>query len=466
MLAMACFALVWVTARACLQSVTIDEADSYLFFATPEPDWAAYWYPSSGNHVLYNILSRLLTSLFGLSHLTLRGAAILGAAVYIASIYGLCLWITREHIVRWPLFVCLVYNPFVMDYLVAARGYSLALGFLTAALLVMARSSTNAAWSAASTLIGLSLAANFSFGYVDAAALLALLLWACARTRTPRTALACLAPACLAVLFLCGHTLLNFPRSQLYYGAGTLGEMWNSVVDASFDELNPFVVNPLVARCLTLSARWLPRLFVALCVLQIGAIALAGRWRRELRFAAALAGIAAGALIVHWLAFRVARIPLPMARTAIFFVPLTVLFLGIAAGRAVSRFQRVLRVATIAVVCTAAVYFIGCLRLSHFKEWQFDEDVKEAFGVLRQVHRRQGICEIPSDWRYSSALNFYRRYYREESMPPFVWEKNRPADKRAYVSYFPDDQAFIESRHLKIVYKGKHSDLVIAVENP
>src|SRR5437879_10459152 len=162
MLALACFALVWVMARACLQSVTIDEADSYLCFATPEPDWAAYWYPSSGNHVLHSILARLLTSLFDLSHLTLRGAAILGAAVYIASIYGLCLWIARENVIRWPLFVCLVYNPFVMDYLVAARGYSLALGFLTAGLLGMARGSTNAAWMAASALIGLSLTANFS----------------------------------------------------------------------------------------------------------------------------------------------------------------------------------------------------------------------------------------------------------------------------------------------------------------
>ncbi|HEV3198190.1 MAG TPA: hypothetical protein VGZ73_09790 [Bryobacteraceae bacterium] len=34
------------------------------------------------------------------------------------------------------LFVCLVYNPFVMDYLVSARGYSLALAFLMAAIAI------------------------------------------------------------------------------------------------------------------------------------------------------------------------------------------------------------------------------------------------------------------------------------------------------------------------------------------
>src|SRR5262245_23295965 len=105
LLAAAGFAVAWVVARASIQSVTLDEAESYLTFV--KTDWPAHWYPSSGNHVLNTILIRILTNLFGLSDLTLRAPALLGAAAYIASAYGLCVWISSERLIRRPLFVCL-----------------------------------------------------------------------------------------------------------------------------------------------------------------------------------------------------------------------------------------------------------------------------------------------------------------------------------------------------------------------
>ena len=73
------FAMCLVLARANLQSATIDECDTYLTFSALP--WPSHWYPSSGNHVLNSIAVRLFTSLFGLSHLTLRSGAIIGAAL-------------------------------------------------------------------------------------------------------------------------------------------------------------------------------------------------------------------------------------------------------------------------------------------------------------------------------------------------------------------------------------------------
>ena len=174
LLALAGFALVWVIARACVQSVTIDEADSYLMFAAA--DWPAVWYPSSGNHVLNTLLMQIATSLFGLSHLTLRGGAMAGAAIYLASVYAIAVRFVRDPWVRRPMFICLVFSPFVMDYLVAARGYSLALGLFATSLYLMARAVAEERldWpaTAASICAGLSVTANFSFAYVNAAALL------------------------------------------------------------------------------------------------------------------------------------------------------------------------------------------------------------------------------------------------------------------------------------------------------
>ena len=108
--------------------ITIDEADTYLVWvARHDP---SQWEAASNNHVLNSLLMRLFTSVFGVSHLSVRAPALLGAALYILAAYLLCRKLTPELRVQWPVFVCLVYNPFVMDYLVAARGYSMALAFL------------------------------------------------------------------------------------------------------------------------------------------------------------------------------------------------------------------------------------------------------------------------------------------------------------------------------------------------
>jgi len=47
---MAVFVAFWVLARAAVQAITIDEADTYLAFVAPA--WPSYWYPASNNHVL------------------------------------------------------------------------------------------------------------------------------------------------------------------------------------------------------------------------------------------------------------------------------------------------------------------------------------------------------------------------------------------------------------------------------
>src|SRR5260370_34536046 len=102
---------------------------------TPYLVWVArhdpsHWQGASNNHILNSLLMRLFTSVFGVSHLSVRAPALLGAALYIGAAYLLCRKLTPDLRVQWPVFVCLVYNPFVFDHLVAARGYALALGFM------------------------------------------------------------------------------------------------------------------------------------------------------------------------------------------------------------------------------------------------------------------------------------------------------------------------------------------------
>ncbi|HXR36540.1 MAG TPA: hypothetical protein VN754_11350, partial [Candidatus Binataceae bacterium] len=134
-LSLAAAAVCLVVTRACLQNITIDEATSYLLYASASREhFSSPWYPSSGNHVLNSLLMRLVTLVFGVSELTVRIPAILGALIYIGSALYLCLLITGRKLLQLPLLMCLIYNPVILDYLVAARGYSLAIGFLLAAI--------------------------------------------------------------------------------------------------------------------------------------------------------------------------------------------------------------------------------------------------------------------------------------------------------------------------------------------
>ena len=117
---LAIFAMLWVIARAHVQSITIDEALTYdNFVAWPVP---VHWAANANNHVLNTILVRLATSILEPSHLTVRAGALVGAAVYITATFYLSKLITSNYILRLALFVCLIYNPFIFDFMVAARG--------------------------------------------------------------------------------------------------------------------------------------------------------------------------------------------------------------------------------------------------------------------------------------------------------------------------------------------------------
>ncbi len=475
----ALFAIFWAILRACVQSVTIDEADTYLFFASRAAQFI--WYPSSNNHVLNSLLMWITTCLLGTSSITVRAPALAGAILYICVCYFLSKRITSQFTLQLSLFICLTYNPFIFDFMVAARGYGLATGFLLAAIAVPlwhrekeARSLAKSC-ALASLFLGLSFTANFSFTFVDAAAFLAIATWACQRRgREPVTNIlvASVLPGLSVVLAICGYTILNWPKGQLWWGATSLAQTTHSIVEASLFQLDPHFEKAGLYRAMNYLKPALLPLIGIHCVCQLIVTRIEGAWLRDAsarrlgRFASALLAIGTLAIFTHWLAFHLFGLLLPKGRTGIYLVPLCTLLAGIIAAVPARSWAGVwCHRGLIAAMVTLACYFLLCLRLTYFEEWKWDAEVKDVYPLLARYNHQDGVTDIGCSWWYTAALNFYRMASGRETIEEIKSGAEPIRGKQVYVLHGLFDRKFIEQEGLAIVYKGASTDIVVAV-NP
>ena len=476
---LAAFAFVWAVVRAHLQAITGDEGENYVVFVAPH--FNQIWNFSATNHLLNTLLMRLSTAVLGPAPLALRIPALIGAALYISAAYWLCRLITERWEVRLPLFVCLVYNPFVFDYLVAARGYGLASGLLlfAIALHLWAHSQDDErrdrvilpVCALASVSLVLSFTANFSFAFVDAAAGAGLLVWALMDTgqHWRRIALWRIVPALATLVVLPGWTLLHAERGQLFWGAETVREMFRSLRVSSFYKLNDELANPLVLRALeTLQPYLLRGLLIA------SAVALALHLYKRQRDAGtrrllALLAIAGGSVLVsfgiHWTAHVLIRMPLPLERTGLYMVVLTTLCFGIiAALPAQSRSARIVRTVLLAALCATAVYDLFCLRLNHFREWAYQQDVDEVYHRVAWYARNRGVKDIEVSWYYYGALSYYRLAFDDtRTIPSFAKHDSNSGGKQLYVLNGAFDKDFIEAQKLNVAWRSLRTEVVIAL---
>ena len=493
----AVFGLCWAVARAAVQSITIDEADTYLsFVATGLPFW-----PSSNNHVLNSWLMGLTTTVFGLSPITVRLPALLGAAFFICAAFYLCVLITSSRLLRWALFVCLVYNPFVFDFLVAARGYSLALAFLAWAVAIPAGllqreaepGTRSLLWTCAASSIcaGLAFAANFSVAFAAAGLLAMISLWICRRSSRSRAfrkvqwanfLAACIIPGLLLAALLCARTILAFPKSQLFYGAQSLGETFKSLIGPTLFELNPHLLNSRLYAVVAPRRNLLLPVLGAALLFQLVVVYHSRRMLRgpaiawRFQFAAVLTAGTMFALGVHWAGFHWFGLLLPKDRSGLYIVLAVTLTAGLlAAVCAPTKLGRISQRALLVMLCVMAGYFILCLRLTYFREWRYGADVNRVYTVVANYTHSSGIGDIPSHWFYAASLNFYRKLAKDETIAEFRRMTSNPIvakvqhmslypdGKPLYILYYPEDQGFIEKSGLRVVYHGEISDIVVAV---
>jgi len=464
LIGVAAFAMVWAIVRAHVQAITIDEAVTFTNFVRPVNP--AFWTAHANNHLLNSILTWGFARVFRASNLVARSGALIGAAIYILASYFLSSLIADRFLLRVSLFICLVFNPFIFDFLVAARGYGLASGFLLSAICFVAYALVPDAKSprvtnaclAASLCIALSFVSNFSFAFVDAATIVMLYFWASkrasAKTRLTLAA-ACFLPGLLLAGALAGPVLLQWNRAELNYGAPHLSITFKSLYEASFYELDPSL-----RELIYVDPRIILMMFGVFAVWQAALISI--HWRSErdarsrwlARFAAVPIVAVAAAVLTHWVIFRLKRIPLPLDRTGIYIVVLITLFLGILAAVPIStRAGELSRRGLTILMVVLGSYFLLCLRMSYFKEWKWNSDTDKLYSVLASYNHACGLKDIASNWRYDAALNYYRNASGRETFPEFPASDDLPPGKQAYVLYEPPDDYFLSSHRLNVVYR-------------
>jgi hypothetical protein len=459
----AAFAMAWAISRAAVQSITVDEAMTYNIFVHNR---LLFW-PSANNHILNSLLMYMCTKVLGVSQFTARLPALIGAALYITAAYRLCRLVGGPLISQVVLLVCLVYNPFIFDYLVAARGYGLALGFLLWAFVYSAewhlhqRGSLFFACAMSSTCAGLSIDSNFSFAFVNLVTMTAILL--CAWCRRPKqfflVVTSCVIPGAVVTALVSGYSLYfyHWDSGQFYYGAHSLFETFESIIESSLFQTRidflKAIIFPLVG---VTGLIWLVYLRF-----QMGPRTEHTAWL--VWFAVILAAIFAITAGIHWIAFYVFGLPLPKDRTAIFFFPLFMIAAGLlAAIPSPSRVATYLRACFRGSLVVMACYFLLCLRLTYFKVWYWDADVDKAYSILSCLNRTHQITHVTSTWAYRGPLNFYQS--AKPTSIRDIDEKYDPDTTQVYVVDTLHSPEVLKAGDLRIFYRSPITDLVLAAK--
>src|SRR5262249_34412718 len=160
--------------------------------------------------------------------------------------------------------------------------------------------------------------------------------------------------------------------------------------------------------------------------------------------------------------FKLFGLLLPKDRTGLYIVPLaTLLVATIAAVPAEALAGRVNKAAITAMLILIAAWYAGCFRVSHFKEWAWDADVKSAYEITARYHHRCGLATLDADGLYAGPLNAYLEMSGRESFPSFEVTSQRTPGQDIYVLDGDRDRDYIDQNHLQIVYRASESGLVV-----
>jgi hypothetical protein len=495
-----------VAFRAWNQDFTIDEANTYFFYTSGLS--TAFWNAGSNNHLLSSLLIRIAASVFGYSPFAMRLPAIVSGGLYAAGTAVLVsLLVDKARVwMRVCLFGVLVFNPFVMDYLVPARGYSPSMACEMAMLVLVARglARQSAPGPSPASLIGMSVigalgvAFNYSFLFTLSSLLFATFAFLVIRERIGRGMFAwdhafaagirLFVPFVAIIAALCSNNIVTMPQSEIQIGWGSesFRQMFLSFSQLSFNKPNPFLTPPGLRHFVTAIYRAGP--WIALSAFALSLVGMGVRIRYWVssrpkpataasthdQFVWILLAALGVSLVLHALLFLLLGVKLPQSRTGIHLIPLMALIA--ASPIYLARLERdALDWAWTKLFAAAAslvtILFLFSAHFSYFEEWKWNADACAATDAALSYAEALHTKDVRISWEFDGAGNYYSEYLGYG----FHTLHEVPEDQLLAGKDAPRPTVFLVSRRawsamdkagLAPVYEAGLSGTVVAVRHP
>lgn len=423
-------------ARSVRQSLTIDEAMSFLSFSS-KPLEEMFVYYDANNHVLFTLLSRVCYLTLGDAEWAIRLPSVLGGIAFLILLVFVLVRLLGETWTAVAAWLAVATNPLLLDHLAAGRGYGLAMAFWTGAVWVLLGGLEAGGWrrwAGAGSMLGLALASNLNLLY---AAVAVGVTYALLRGRNGAKAALVIAGSTLLVATpILYPALRHATRDNFYYGA----ENWAHTLD----QYVWMAMMPVHGEWnLDAALHWHKLLLP--WGLGVTALGIPFLWRRKTALFLAVPMLLTFGLAEA--ANRIGGVKYPLGRTTI---PLFVV--GLLAAATLATVGRVRYGLAIGFVLLTGVH-LAAARWSHFAEWPEDAENRTLAALAKPQAGK--IC---STWTLVPSLNYYRRRYGLEA-PELVFNERGPECVWFFAA--PDDQQWPRENGFREVAAGRQSKVKV-----
>ena len=452
--------------RAVTQSLTIDEAFTYKDFVAAPWEEARH-HVDPNNHVLNTLLEKVTVDWWGPSEWAIRLPSLLGGFIYMAAALGLVNLLWGGAGTSIVIFCALILNPIVLDYMSAARGYSLALGLQFCAIFLMAHVCLKPGTkiveaclhAAIGVAMGLSATANLAFLIPNAIVTVLFLAapWISGRKVDSEQAglnvAMLLATAGVTFGELMFGTFEGANVSTFVIGEASAARSIHILFVKSFQyptvaggkllaPLLALVTGPILIACL-LGA-----------VIFFWKSGVPGKREALLLFPLTLAGSLIALVALH----MIIGLPYPYERTGIYLLPL--MTLTVACAMRVR--WKILSGAALLFLCAVTVQYALELKSGWYEEWRFDAGTKRVMQELMRVHEANPVPgRMGISWVYEDTATYYARMWHLDWLAPLTRDDPQSRDFDYYYLQ-EEDQPLVARRGLVILYRDPVSKAVLA----
>jgi len=424
--------------RAAHQAVIVDEASTYNQFVSG-PWRKIFGRYDANNHILSTLAIKASVTAGGVSPFTLRLPSLLAGLALTLGVFWL-LKRVESPAFRWTAFAAVCLHPLLMDFSIAARGYSLSLALF----LWGVHFAWDKRYLAAGVLAGLAIASNLTIVFPVLALIIA---------SFDRKALIYLAiPAILIGGGINYPSLRRAHRDDFYIG---YPDLKTAVGSFAFTSLHAIPDHDGILG----DERTANRIgWIGLPIFAILAGALTLRLARAQRLPFLIfALIMAGLVLARWLF----GVNYPADRTALYFIVIPALAWALAGDALKGRALRMLWLLPMVVL---TIQFATQLQTRYFQFWRVQADDEMVARLIQKdsLGKPDASLRVSSTWIHQPTLEFYRRVWDIRAVQPVLRLEPTPLNGFDFYVASGGDYELARKARLRVVLDDPDIEIVLA----